>query len=141
MKSLCRLELHLSPWEIFSGTIIPLYAAPAIIDPGDNTTTEVPEGGIRYFQVQCDSFSNMVLVELYDNTGTSFLYCSATEANPGPLTSNTAVNNTVGITVRTCVVSLANTNSRVKFQYLIAQCYKYVLFVYIGFVHWGPRCG
>ncbi|CAI8034915.1 Protocadherin Fat 4, partial [Geodia barretti] len=88
---------------------------PAIIDPGDNTTTEVPEGGIRYFQVQCDSFSNMVLVELYDNTGTSFLYCSATEANPGPLTSNTAVNNTVGITVRTCVVSLANTNSRVVY--------------------------
>ena len=94
--------------------IISLFTAPAIIDPGDNTTTEVPEGGIRYFQVQCDSFSDTVLVELFDNEGTSFLFCSATEPNPGPLTSNTIVNNTVGITLRTCVVSLANTNSMVK---------------------------
>ena len=89
-------------------------AAPAIIDPGDNTTTEVPEDGVRYFQVECDSFSNTVLVELFDNSGTSFLYCSASEMNPGPLTSNTIVNDTVGITRRTCVVSLANTNSQVS---------------------------
>jgi hypothetical protein len=88
---------------------------PAIIDPGDNTTTEVPEDGIRYFQVECDSFSNTVLVELFDNTGTSFLYCSAVEQNPGPLTSNTVVNDTVGVTIRTCVVSLNNTNSRVVY--------------------------
>ena len=87
--------------------------APAIVDPGENTTTEVPEGGIRYFQVECDSFSNTVLVELYDNAGTSFLFCSATEQNPGPLTQDTIVNNTIGITFRTCQVTLANTNSRV----------------------------
>ena len=87
--------------------------APAIVDPGENTTTEVPEGGIRYFQIECDSFSNTVLVELYDNAGTSFLFCSATEQNPGPLTQNTIVNVTIGITFRTCVVTLTNTNSRV----------------------------
>ena len=99
------------------GMIITLFTsttAPAIVDPGDNTTTEVPEDGIRYFQVECDSFSNTVLVELFDNSGTSFLYCSAVEQNPGPLTSNTIVNDTVGITRRTCVVSLADTNSNVS---------------------------
>lgn len=87
--------------------------APAIVDPGDNTTTDIPEDGTRYFQVECDSFSNTVLVELHDNVGTSFLYCSATEKNPGPLTSNTTINDTLGITTRTCLVSLDNTRSRV----------------------------
>ena len=87
--------------------------APAIVDPGDNTTTDIPEDGTRYFQVECDSFSNTVLVELHDNVGTSFLYCSATEKNPGPLTSNTTINDTLGITTRTCLVSLDNTGSKV----------------------------
>lgn len=119
---------YFTPIAFIDTNCIPLYIhillftccmhfipAPAIIDPGDNTTTDVPEEGIRYFQVTCDSFSDTVLVELFDNTGTSFLYCSATEANPGPQTSNTVVNDTVGISPRTCVVSLANTNSKVCF--------------------------
>ena len=89
------------------------YTAPAIVDPGDNTTTDIPEDGNRYFQVECDSFSDTVLVELHDNVGTSFLYCSATEKNPGPLTSNTTINDTLGITTRTCLVSLDNTRSKV----------------------------
>ena len=69
--------------------------------------------------MECDSFSNTVLVELYDNIGTSFLYCSAIEQNPGPLTSNTVVNDTAGINIRTCVVSLTNTNSRVSYKVLV----------------------
>ena len=91
-----------------------LSTAPAIIDPGDNTTTDVPEDGIRYFQVECDSFSNRVLVELYDNTGTSFLYCSATEKNPGPLTSDTVSDTSVDTSIRTCEVLLANADSKVS---------------------------
>ena len=91
------LSLSLSP---------PLSAAPAIIDPGENTTTNVPEDGIDYFQTECSAFSSTVLVELTDINGTSFLYCSATEANPGPLTDDTIRNETQGLNRRTCTVPL-----------------------------------
>ena len=80
--------------------------APAIVDPGDNTTTEVPDGGIKYFLAKCPAFSDKVLVEVIDNNGTSFLYCSAVETNPGPLTLNTIRNETMGIRRRTGIVRL-----------------------------------
>lgn len=83
-----------------------LPAAPAIIDPGDNTTTTNPDGGIKYFQAECLAFSDKILVELIDINGTSFLYCSALETNPGPLTPDTVKNETLGITRRTGIVRL-----------------------------------
>ena len=90
------------PWD----SLFLDQSAPAIIDPGENTTTNIPEDGIDYFQTECSAFSSTVLVELTDINGTSFLYCSATEANPGPLTENTIRNETQGLTRRTCVVPL-----------------------------------
>ncbi len=80
--------------------------APAIIDPGDNTTTTNPDGGIKYFQTECSAFSDKILVELIDINGISFLYCSALETNPGPLTPSTVANETMGITRRTGIVRL-----------------------------------
>lgn len=88
--------------------------APAIVDPGENTTTEVPEDGIQYFQTECEAFSNMVLVELTDHMGTNFLFCSAIEQNPGPLTPNTIANTTEGVRIRTCIVRLPDPNFRVS---------------------------
>ena len=98
LSSLLSLSLSLSLSHSFT--------APAIIDPGENTTTNVPEDGIDYFQTECSAFSSMVLVELTDINGTSFLYCSATETNPGPLTEDTIHNETQGVTRRTCIVPL-----------------------------------
>ena len=82
------------------------HTAPAIIDPGENTTTTVPEDGLDYFQTECSAFSDTVLVELTDINGTNFLYCSATETNPGPLTENTIRNDTIGLMRRTCILPL-----------------------------------
>ena len=91
-----------------------IYVAPAVVDPGDNTTTETTDGGIEYFQTTCAAFSQQVLVELTDMSGTSFLYASATETNPGPLTMNTVSNTTTGIARRTVIVTLPE-NSKVIF--------------------------
>ncbi len=86
--------------------------APAIVDPGDNTTTETPNGGTEYFQTSCSAFSNEVLVELIILSGDCFLYASASETNPGPLTMNTVSNETTGIIRRTVTITLTG-NSRV----------------------------
>ena len=48
----------------------------------------------------------MVLIELTDLNGTSFLYASATEDNPGPLTANTIRNETLGVTRRTLTLNI-----------------------------------
>ncbi len=85
-----------------------MLLAPAIIDPGDNTTTEVSDGRTEYFQINCDGFSTHVLVELSDVRGTSFIYASATVKNPSSRTENTASNTTTGITRRTAIVNIGN---------------------------------
>ena len=85
------------------------FAAPAVIDPGANITTE---GVVNYFQASCAIFSSRVLVELIDVRGTSFLFASSTVTNPGPLTSNTHSNTTTGINRRTVTVTLT-TNTKV----------------------------
>ena len=74
------------------------------------------EEGIRYFQIECVAFSSTVLVELYDIVGTNYLYYSSTEKNPGSFTQDTVANDTVGITLRTCVVTL-NTSVGVFFTW------------------------
>lgn len=48
----------------------------------------------------------MVLIELTDLNGTSFLYASATEDNPGPLTANTIRNETLGVTRRILTLNI-----------------------------------
>ncbi len=61
---------------------------------------------MNYYQTSCPVFSNLVLVELIDISGSSHLYASITELNPGPLTPNTLANTTVVISRRTVSVSL-----------------------------------
>ena len=88
-----------------------------MIDPGDEINPpEIPDGGIRYFQAECPAFSDKVLVELIDVNGTSFLYCSAIEPNPGPLTPNTVRNETTGIRRRTGIIRLPSQSK------VIAMC-------------------
>ena len=110
------LSLSLSP-----SLPLPSLSAPAIIDPGENTTTNVPEDGIDYFQTECSAFSSTVLVELTDINGTSFLYCSATETNPGPLTDNTVRNETQGVTRRTCTVPLPSGSTVSEACYIFVE--------------------
>lgn len=64
-------------------------------------------GEITYFRTECLAFSDRVLVELVDISGTSFLYSSAVEMNPGPLTSNTVSNETLGTNRRTVAVQIS----------------------------------
>ena len=82
------------------------HTAPAIINPDGNVTTTIPPGGLEYFQTECPTYTDMVLVELTDLNGTNFLYASATEDNPGPLTQNTIRNETLGVTRRTLTLSI-----------------------------------
>lgn len=83
------------------------HLAPAVIQPGDNITTE---GVLNYFQTSCNIFSNRVLVELIDVRGTSFLYASNSVTNPGPLTPNTVANVTPKTNRRTVTVFLHGTS-------------------------------
>ena len=82
------------------------FIAPAIINPDGNVTTTVPPGGFKYFQTECPTYTDMVLIELTDLNGISFLYASATEDNPGPLTPNTIRNETLGVTRRTLTLNI-----------------------------------
>lgn len=59
--------------------------APAIVEPGENTTTEVQEDGFRFFQTECTAFSASILIEQIDIQGQCSLYASDVVANPGPL--------------------------------------------------------
>ena len=94
MNDYCTTELEF---------LVFLFAAPAVIDPGANVTTD---GVVSYFQTSCSTFSGRVLIELIDVRGTSFLFGSSTVNNPGPLTSNTQSNTTRGINRRTITVTL-----------------------------------
>ena len=88
-----------------------IHSAPAIIQPGDNTTTVITDGGIAYFQTSCPAFSDNVLVELIDESGSTFLFASGTQTNPGPLTFSTIANITTGISRRTVTLTLRGTSS------------------------------
>ena len=65
---------------------------------------------MNYFLTSCSIFSNKVLLELIDISGTSFLFASSTVTNPGPLTSNTQSNTTIGINRRTVTVTLTGSS-------------------------------
>ena len=66
-------------------------AAPAIVEPGENTTTEVPEDGFRFFQTECTAFSTSVFIEQIDIYGRCSLYASNVISNPGPLDDKSLV--------------------------------------------------
>ncbi len=68
-----------------------LLAAPAIVEPGENTTTEVPEDGFRFFQTECTAFSPSVIIEQIDIYGKCSLYASDIIQNPGPLDDHALV--------------------------------------------------
>jgi hypothetical protein len=60
-----------------------IYAAPALVEPGDNTTTEVEEDGFRFFQSACPAFSLTIMIEQIDLVGSCSLYASNQVQNPG----------------------------------------------------------
>lgn len=82
--------------------------APAIVEPGENTTTEVPEDGFRFFQTECAAFAVTVVIEQIDIKGRCHLYASNTVANPGPLDNSTSVvkNEDGTVTSRTVTLSI-----------------------------------
>ena len=87
------------------------HTAPAIINPDGNVTTTIPPGGLEYFRTECPAYTDTVLVELTDLNGTNFLYASATEDNPGPLTDNTLRNETTGLTRRTLTLRIPSSSN------------------------------
>ena len=83
----------------------------AIVRPCESTASDVPEDILQYYQAECSSFLSSVLVELIDTQGTSFLYCSTTAANPGPLTQDTISDESTGVARRQCVLNLSQGTS------------------------------
>ena len=59
--------------------------APAIVEPGDNTTSDIDEDEFRFFQSQCAAFSDTIMIEQIDLVGRCSLYASSSVQNPGPL--------------------------------------------------------
>ena len=62
-----------------------VHVAPAIVEPGDNTTTEVEEDGFRFFQSACPAFSVTIMIEQIDLVGSCSLYASSQVQNPGEM--------------------------------------------------------
>ena len=86
---------HLLPLLILSlaplFSLLSLSLAPAVIEPGTNTTTEAPADGFRYFQTQCVAYSFQVSIELTNIVGNCYLYGSTVVSNPGPVFNNSVV--------------------------------------------------
>ena len=59
--------------------------APAILDPGENTTSEVDGDEFRYFKTECAAFSVTIIIEQTDHEGSCSLYASTEVQQPGPL--------------------------------------------------------
>ena len=105
--------------------------APAIVEPGKNTTTEVPEDGFRFFQTECTAFSVSVVVEQIDVYGRCNLYASTVKANPGPLDNSSVVVRNEDITTNKRIVILTSVK---KVRVLIfSSLYLYcVVHIYIS---------
>ena len=90
--------------------------APAIVEPGENTTTEVPEDGFRFFQTECAAFAVTVVIEQIDIKGKCHLYASNTVSNPGPLDSSTSVvkNEDGTASSRTVTLSVDQSSKKVR---------------------------
>eukprot|EP00117_Sycon_ciliatum_P011161 scpid2447/ scgid12756/ Protocadherin Fat 4; Cadherin family member 14; FAT tumor suppressor homolog 4; Fat-like cadherin protein FAT-J len=57
---------------------------PADVPPGQNTTTEVPEDGYKYFQAKCAGLSGSVVVTIHNIVGNTHVFASTTIKNPNP---------------------------------------------------------
>ena len=86
-----------------------VWVARAIIQPGPDVAGTVIEGGHQYYQYDCGTLSDMLLVEITDAVGTAFLYCSTVEPNPGPLTANTTSNEQLSVSRRSCTIQTNST--------------------------------
>ena len=71
------------PYPCLSLPLTP--TAPAIVEPGENTTSEIEEDEFRFFQTECAAFSVTIMIEQIDVVGTCSLYASTSMQNPGPL--------------------------------------------------------
>ena len=61
--------------------------APATVYTGMETESEVAEDNFRYFLVECNRFSENVIVELTEAAGQCAIYASTEIANPSPVNS------------------------------------------------------
>ncbi len=101
---------------VYSMTLQPLScAAAAIVSTCETTSSMVGQDSLQNYRAECPSFSDSLLMEMTDNTGSSFLYCSTSASNPGPLTSNTVSDERQGVTKRRCVVNNP-TGGQVKYS-------------------------
>ena len=127
------LTINQSACLIIASPSLPPSSAPAIINPCVDTVTEVSGGFIRYFQAECNTFSDTVVVELMDTSGTNYLYCSTVETNPGPLTDSTTADETMGVSTRTCTVDLSGSDE-------VSNVTSYSLVIRDGLVHMHLGC-
>jgi len=70
-----------------------VFTAPATISACSETETEVTQDDFKYFQLDCDRFTDKVVIELTVLSGQSAVYASTEIVNPSPV-------NYVGITLR-----------------------------------------
>lgn len=54
---------------------------PADVPPGQNTTTDVPEDGFKYFKAKCSGLSGNVIISTYDIVGKVHIFASTTVRN------------------------------------------------------------
>lgn len=56
---------------------------PAAINPGDTVDLEIKQGDYRYFKPLCEVLTKSLIVDVQDVTGSSSVFISSTEKNPG----------------------------------------------------------
>jgi hypothetical protein len=69
--------------------LIPLFNTAAcdqsaILTPGQSTVTSVDACDIKYFRPQCGSLTSSIIIDVEDISGSTNVYISTTNANPGP---------------------------------------------------------
>lgn len=98
-----------------------------MIEPGANTTTEVPEDGFRYFQTECVAYSFQVSIEITNIVGNCYLYASTVVSNPGPISNDSVVIRDERDNAKTQTVYLTVQQSETNVSELIDQYY--ILFI------------
>ncbi len=69
---------------------------PAVLTPGNSTQTTVSACEIKYFRPQCGLLTNQVFVRAQDLTGSTSVFLSTSDANPGPFSfSQRDLNSTI----------------------------------------------
>ena len=60
---------------------------PSVIDPGTEIEFEVDQGDTRFFKPVCEILTEQLIVETHDLQGSSRLFVSSSDKNPGPFSS------------------------------------------------------